>query len=382
MFNQLNFINDFDLSRYTGIIFNLYIWREILIALAIFLIFVFIRKLFARYIFNFLLNMARKTGAEINISILNCFERPFRAFIVVLGFYLALTYLPLNEYQDVIVTKFFRASIIAFITWGFYNITGGGLFEEFREKVDIDLDEILIPFLSKVIRVIVVALGLSVIAQELGYDVSGFIAGLGLGGLAFALAAQDALSNIFGGIVIITDKPFSIGDWIYTPSVEGTVEDITFRSTRVRTFAKSLVTVPNSTLANEPITNWTKMGKRRITFPLGVTYTTSREKLQNCVDRIREMLETHPDVHKEVIFVRFDNFNDSSLDIFIYFFTITTNWGEFLAVKEDTNFKIMEILEDEGVSVAFPSRSLYFENPLVQNSSSEKNEHPGNLNDV
>jgi len=370
MLDELMFINDFDMFRITDFLLS-FIWKEILIALAIFLIFVLIRKLFARYIFNFLLKAAKKTGAEINISILRCFEKPLRAFIVVFGFYLSLTYLPLNTYQDIILTKFFRASIIVFITWGFYNLSGSGLFEEYSEKIDINVDKILIPFASKVIRFIIVALGISIIAQELGYDVSGFIAGLGLGGLAFALAAKDALANIFGGIIIITDKPFSIGDWIYTPSVEGTVEDITFRSTRVRTFAKSLVTVPNSTLANEAVTNWTKMGKRRITFRLGVTYSTTREKMQNCVDRIREMLENHPEVHKEMIFVRFDGFNDSSLDIIIYFFTITTNWGEFLAVKEDTNFKIMEIMESEGVSVAFPSRSLYLETPVDFNSDNK-----------
>ena len=99
------------------------------------------------------------------------------------------------------------------------------------------------------------------VAQEWDYRIDGFIAGLGLGGLAFSLAAKDTLSNVFGGLVVILDKPFSIGDWIKTPSVEGTVEDISFRSTKVRTFAQALVTVPNATLANEPVTNWTRMGK-------------------------------------------------------------------------------------------------------------------------
>jgi len=143
--------------------------------------------------------------------------------------------------------------------------------------------------------------------------------------------------------------------------VEGTVEDITFRSTKIRTFAQALVTVPNSSLANEPITNWSRMGKRRITFHLGVTYSTTRDKLEKCVKSIRKMLEEHPGIHKETIFVNFERFNDSSLDIFMYFFTNTTNWGEYLNVREDVNFRIMEILEQEGVSVAFPSRSIYIE---------------------
>lgn len=183
----------------------------------------------------------------------------------------------------------------------------------------------------------------------------------GLGGLAFALAAQDSLSNLFGGMVIIVDKPFTVGDWISTPSVEGIVEDITFRSTKVRTFAQAIVTVPNSKLANEPITNWAAMGKRQITFHLKVAYSTPRAKLEKCVERIKTTLIEHPDVHKQTIFVVFDRYNDSSLDIFLYFFTITTVWQEFLMVKQDINFKIMRILEEEGVSMGLPTTNVHLE---------------------
>nr|WP_316252536.1 mechanosensitive ion channel family protein [Bacillus aquiflavi] len=217
----------------------------------------------------------------------------------------------------------------------------------------------LIPFLSKTIRFIIIAIGISMIAEEFGYDVNKFIAGLGLGGLAVALAAKDALGNLFGGVVIITEKPFSIGDWIMTPSVEGTVEEISFRSTRVRTFAQALVTVPNATLAVETITNWSKKGKRRISFHLGLTYDTPKEKIEKIVRRIEELLRSHPDIHQETIFVKFDQFNESSLDIFLYFFTKTTNWGDFLTIKEEINFKIMDIIEEEEASIAFPSRTLY-----------------------
>ncbi len=228
-------------------------------------------------------------------------------------------------------------------------------------------DQILIPFLSKFARVILVALAVSVVAEEMGYNVNQFIAGLGIGGLALALAAQQTLSNIFAGFMIIIDKYFSVGDWIYSPSVEGVVEEVNFRTTKVRTFAKSLVTVPNAQLTSEAVTNWSKMPKRRVVFHLGVTYTTPREKLQQCVNDIRGMLENHPEVHKEKIMVFFEQFNDSSLDIFIYYFTVQTDWEEHLRVKEDVNFKIMELLENRGVSVAFPSRSIYFENQLGGN---------------
>ncbi|MEW6622795.1 MAG: mechanosensitive ion channel family protein [Bacillota bacterium] len=325
-----------------------------------------LRKLFARYIFKILLGFSKKTKTDMDTKLLLSFEKPLQIFFVILGIYLSFRYLPLTEYQEALAVHFFRTSIIILTAWGFYNFTGtcSGLFNKIQEKLDIQMDKILIPFLSKILRFLILFIAGVLIADEWGFEISTFIAGLGLGGLAFALAAKDTASNMFGGVVIILDKPFSIGDWIETPTVEGTVEDISFRSTKVRTFAHALVTVPNSTLANQPITNWTRMGKRRITFNLGVTYSTPRDKLEKVVNDIRDMLETHPEIHKQTIFVHFDKFNDSSLDIFLYFFTITTSWSEYLKVKEDVNYRIMNILEQEGVSVAFPSRSVYLESPV------------------
>ncbi|WP_353893209.1 mechanosensitive ion channel family protein [Proteinivorax hydrogeniformans] len=337
------------------------------IAMAYYFLFYFIAKIFEAYIFPYIVNITEKTNTSADTKIITAFKNPVKRIILTLGIYMAITSIPFigENYQELLL-RLYRSLVIAFIASGFYNLadTSSSFFEKIKTKFKIELDQILIPFLSKALRVVIIAISISIIAQEWGYDVNGFVAGLGIGGLAFALAAQDSLANIFGGVVIIMDKPFSIDDWIKTPSVEGVVEDITFRSTKVRTFAQALVTVPNSVLANEAVTNWTKMGRRQITFKLGVTYTTPKEKLNKCVVLIRQMLKSHPEVHPETIFVNFDGFNNSSLDIFLYFFTNTTDWGEFLAVKEDVNFKVMEILEKENVSVAFPSRSVYFENKL------------------
>nr|WP_277998717.1 mechanosensitive ion channel family protein [Moorella sulfitireducens] len=255
----------------------------------------------------------------------------------------------------------FRSYLVILVAWALYILAGpdSAFCRELRRNFDIN--NILVPFLSKAIRFVVFAIALMVIAVEWNYNISGLVTGLGLGGLAISLAAKDTLANMFGGMVIFLDKPFTIGDWISTPSVEGTVEDITFRSTRIRTFAHAQVTLPNATLANEPITNWSRMGKRRITFHLGVTYDTSRSKLERCIQAIRTMLEGHPGVNKEKILVYFERFNESSLDILLYFFTNTTDWQEYLSIREDVNFRIMQILEQEGVSVAFPSRSVYIE---------------------
>jgi MscS family membrane protein len=338
-------------------------WIDITIAIAIFLIFLVFRKLFTIYIFKFILTLTRKTPTEVFTNVLLSFEKPLRLFWIVLGTYLAMLYLPFNITTTEFVQHIYRTFIIMILGWGLYNYMSAqsAFFFRFARKVELDEDSMLVPFLSKILRFSVIALTIVVIAGEWGYSISGFVAGLGLGGLAFALAAQDTIGNFFGGIIIITEKPFSKGDWIKTPSVEGTVEDITFRSTQIRTFEDSIVTVPNSTLSNEPITNWSKMSKRQITFKVGVTYSTPQRKLERCVRKIEILLREHEDVNQDLIMVRFSDFNNSSLDIFVYFFTKTTAWTEWYRVKEDINFKIMSILEEEEVEIAFPSRSLYVE---------------------
>lgn len=339
-------------------------------AVLIFLLFLVLRNIFTRYILKFITKITTRTKSDLDDKLLLAFDKPLKLLFVVLGVYLALMYLPLSAENNLRIISLFRSALVIIIAWGLYELTGSGslLSEELQEKFKVD--HILVPFFSKLLRFVIIAFALVLIANEWHYDVNGFIAGLGLGGLAFALAAKDALANVIGGIIIIMEKPFSIGDWVHTPSVEGIVEDINFRSTKFRTFPNAVVTVPNSTLSNEAVTNWTRMGKRRLTFYLGVTYSTSREKLQRTVERIDTMLREHEEIHNGQIMVYFEKFNDSSLDIFIYCFTNTTVWNEFLSVREDVNYKIMDILEDEGVDIAFPSHSIYFENSAyIQNQS-------------
>ena len=339
------------------------------IALGIIVVFYILRLLFSRYIVTTLLRLSKKTETTFDTKTVEAFRKPVRRFIVFLGIYLAVLYVSpydLDSVQHLFINRVFRTVIIVLIFSGIYNLVDSSSDLLMKVGRKYEFDRIVLSFFSKVLRVIIIALSIPIIADTWGIDINGFVAGLGIGGLALALAAQDAISNVFGGLVIITEKPFSIGDWILASNVEGTVEDISFRSTKIRTFAQALVTVPNSSLAKQPITNWTRMGRRQISFRLGVTYSTPKDKLEACVQRIRHMLTSHGQVHPQTIFVFFDGFNSSSLDIFIYFFTQTTVWGEFLAVKEEILYNIMEILEEEDVSVAFPSTSVYFENPVPE----------------
>ncbi|NIK13045.1 mechanosensitive ion channel family protein [Alkalibacillus almallahensis] len=338
-------------------------WYSLMIAGAIFLGFLVAKGLFAKYIFKLILAVTHKTKSDLLDYIVKSYEKPVGWLFVIVGVYIAVHYVPFLEQDNELFRHFIRSSVIIVITWGLYNLASSSslILMKINDRISLKIDQILIPFISKAIRFIVIAISFSIIAQEFGYEVSGFVAGLGLGGLAFALAAQEVIKNLFGGVVIITEKPFTMDDWIETPSVEGIVEDITFRSTRVRTFAESLVTIPNATLSNEPITNWSEMGKRRIYFNLGVEYSTPKEKLETVVERIRELLENHDGIHPETIVVRFTEYNNSSLDIMLYFFTKTTEWEEHVKIKEDINLQIMDILSEEDVSVAFPTRTLYLD---------------------
>lgn len=351
------------------------LWRSIVFALLVFLLVSLIGKLFFKYIYSYVGKIFERTENELYVNIVNGFKKPFRLFTIILGLYLASLFIPFNQDLSAFVLKVFRSSIVILLAIGLFNIssTSSQLVEKIGEKFNIQIDKILIPFISKTMRIVIVAITISVVLQEFDYDVGGFVAGLGLGGLAFAFAAKDALADVIGGIVIITEKPFSIGDWIKTPSVEGTVEDITFRSTRIRRFDQALVTIPNSTLSKEAITNWSRMGKRRVTFNLEVRNNTPKDNLERAVRGIESMLVNHEDIHQDVIFVKFNGFNNGNLIIYLYFFSKTTIWKEWLEVKEDVHFKILDILEKENVQLAYPGQSLYVEQLPLNNISSNTN---------
>ena len=200
------------------------------------------------------------------------------------------------------------------------------------------------------------------ILEEWDFEVGTFITGLGIGGLAFALAAKDTLANAFGGAVLITEKPFTIGDWIVVDGVEGTVEDISFRSTKIRKFNKSVVTVPNSTVALSNIINYSKRDIRRVSYELKIKIDSPIESVKSVIKDIEEMLVKHTGIDNETIFVRFNKFGESSLNIFMYYFTNTSIWGEYLILTEDTNFKILEILAKNKVELAVPMQVIKVEN--------------------
>lgn len=360
------------------IIENAYIFKKgaiaLGLALSVYLIFMAVKNIFSRKVFKIIINITKKTKNDFDDKLMIAFNKPIKIFYTTLSLFVSFRVF-LFQF-DITMTnikfdeKLLSSITIAVFAWGFFNLTleKSVLFESMKKKFGIKADKILFPFISKCFRLVIISLAVLSIAPIWGIHIETFVTGLGLGGLAFSLAAKDAAANVIAGIIIIAEKPFNIGDWISASSVEGIVEDISFRSTKIRTFAQEIVTVPNSDIANSSITNYSRRGKRRISFNLGVMYSTPKEKIQSCIEKIENMLRSHDDIHKETIIVNFNEFNNSSLDMFLYFFTKTTDFDKYLMIKQDVNFKILDILNEEEVSCAFPSTSVYVETPINYNS--------------
>lgn len=337
------------------------VWLE---GTLIIVVFIVLRYKLIDILMQLLRRLSAKTKTTVDDKIVEVLSRPLRVAVIGIGFYLAISVFRLSTDMHQLSALLLRSLIILLAVWIMYrslNIFSDSL-QALSRRFHSELGESLSKLLVSVFKAFVIIIGLVTLFQEWGFNVSGFLASLGLVGMAFALAAKDTASNLFGSMVIFTDRPFKIGDWIKTPEVEGTIEEIGIRSTRVRTFAQALVSVPNGTLANSAILNWSQMRKRRIKMTLGLTYATTASQMQAILSQMREMLKSDADIHPETIYVHFTDFQASALGIFCYFFTNTTNWGEYMAVRERINLEMMKIVEQNGASFAFPSQSLYFEN--------------------
>jgi len=195
----------------------------------------------------------------------------------------------------------------------------------------------------------------------MGYSISGLLASLGIGGIAIAMAAKDTIANVFGSIMILVDRPFAIGDWVKTSEFEGVVEEIGFRSTKIRTFERTLVNVPNSALANMVIDNIDARNERRIKMRIGLTYDTTPAQMEAAIAGIEAILRDHPGVDQSYKLVKFDEFADSSLSIFLYYFSASKVWAEYLQVRQEINLQIMQLLESLDLEFAFPTQTVHLQ---------------------
>ena len=272
------------------IIFNSQI-DSYIYAICIFVFFQLFRALLRKILYK----LVQKTSTSVDDEVLEAIKKPIDFLFVIIGINFALTVLFLDDEIVAMIDKFIRSGFIVVVFWSVINILNHlsvnihKITNKFGDKINADFSN----FIVKSIRFFILILGFIAVLQEWGYNVSGFLASLGLIGMAFALAAKDTAGNLFGSLVIFTDKPFKIGDWIKTPEVEGTIENVGIRSTKVRTFAQALVSVPNGTLANSAILNWSKMGKGRVKTSKNNKFYEQRN-LQLDINKAKRKLKWHP----------------------------------------------------------------------------------------
>lgn len=290
--------------------------------------------------------------------------KPLGAILPVAGAFLGVRYLVSLQPEWTWIShvdRVFRIVSILLITWTAFRLVNAGaiLLAEMSARTESKVDDQLVPLARKGAKVFIATLGFVLVAQNLGYSVSGLLAGLGIGGLALAMAAKDTLANLFGSLMIMLDRPFHVGDMITFSGGEGVVEEIGMRSTRVRTAAKTVVSVPNQNLANATVENQSQMPRRRVKFTLGITYDATAAQMQELVTRIESLLRADPDVDPEQLMVRFTDFGASSLDVLVQYFTVTTEYPRSLEIRQRLNLELMRLVEEMGLQIAFPTRTVH-----------------------
>ena len=338
-------------------------------AVLIIIVVLVLRKIFVPQIIKWI-HKAFKKLKVINIMIDET-KKLLSIIILITGIFFALITLPFNELSMSILLSVYKSLFVFMAAQTIIKIEEA-YFSAYIIKKSVDSRQKQVnTLIIKMIKLVVILIAILIILTEFGIKVQSLLAGLGISGIAFALAAQDTLKNIFGGIIIYMDSPFNIGDIIIINTIEGIVEDIGLRSTKLRTFDKGLVSMPNAAFTDGTVHNYSRRGSRRQRFYVGVTYSTKPDKMKKVILEIKSLLVSERDVENDGIIVRFEKFGGSSLDILINYYVIKLDYNEFMEVVEKVNLKIMELFHDEEVEFAFPSMSLYFENELKKGESYE-----------
>lgn len=337
---------------------------DIIIAIGIIVFFRILSGTFSYMIIR-IFKIKSKTAKEIKES---AFFKPLKAFFIILGIYLAIVFLrtPLQIDSQVmdIVTKAFKIISVIEIAVGLANSFTSKtiLGKKLKKSLSSKMDDTVFEFVLKITRVLIYIIAIFLVLAILEINLTGLVAGLGLGGVIVTLAAQDTAKNLFGGLVIFIDKPFVVGDSIEMDSFEGTIEDITFRTTRVRSYENALINIPNAVIADASVINWSKMEKRRYKTNLCVELNTPLEKLELLKSRIEKMLQERETIYDDSIIVRFDKITENGINILIYTYTNSVNYATYLAEVEDINMKIMRILKEENVELAYNTQTVHVKN--------------------
>ena len=289
------------------------------------------------------------------------FVRPIRIAVMAWVWFLGLKSLGLPPDTLFYLRGAAKAVSAAGAVWAFYRLIDilGRYLEERARRTENKFDDVLVPLTTRSLKIFVATVGVVFVAETLGFEPASLLAGLGLGGLAFALAAKDTVSNIFGSLTILIDQPFQIGDWVIIGDAEGSVERVGIRSTRVRTFYNSLVTIPNSQIINATIDNMGARRYRRIKTMIAVTYDTPPEKIEAFCEGIRHLIRIHPYTRKDYYHVWLNEFADHSLNILLYCFHEVPDWATELRERHRLFLDIIRLAERLSVEFAFPTQTLY-----------------------
>jgi len=356
----MEFLSEFSFGYLTGH----WVWiTQVFIVIFLSLILNFTQGWFLRWIHAKLIDRGNRWAD----SIVEALKSPLTLLIWILGLTFAgdiiyaATEAPIFKVVDVVR----NVGVIAAIAWFLTRLIHNGE-KVIIKKAEIEnqrVDQHTAEAIGKLLRLAVLITASLVILQTLGFSISGVLAFGGLGGIVIGWAARDFVSNFFGGLTIYLDRPFHVGDWIRSPdrSIEGTVEEIGWRQTRIRTFDKRPLYVPNSIFTTIALENPSRMTHRRIYENIGIRYDDINVMAKITAD-VKAMLREHPDIASDqTMIVNFNAFSDSSIDFMLYTFTKTTNWVEFHEIKQDVLLKVADIIAKHGAEIAFPTRTLHLE---------------------
>jgi MscS family membrane protein len=362
-------LNDSSWMAWTNADFlGIQLWQYISALAIIFAGFIF-KRFLEVVVVRWLYRLFSKTPMRYDEMVIEALGKPLFALVIVGCIHLAVFVLSIHiqlqafDLHD-LLQKTYLVAMGVVAAWAAYRLVDvfAAYLDDLAAGEDTSLKGQFLPLIKQGLRIFTVIVGGLTILATLDVDVIGLLAGLGVGGIAIALAAQDSVGNVIGTINVLVDRPFKVGDWIIVgDKVDGMVEEIGFRSTKVRTWPKTQMSIPNKVLATEIIDNWSRMPKRRVKMTVGVTYQTTPEQMEELLRRIRQVLAEDEGVDQDFSLVRFTDFGPSSLDVFLYYFTKSIKWNDHLAVRERVNLNIMRVIADLNLSIAYPTRTLHIE---------------------
>ena len=338
-----------------------------LLEILLVLLFGFLANLIQKKTFKKLVVIAEKTENKWDDAILLSISKPLSIIIWAVSIALAAEVIEKASEATIFEDIDPLRNIIVVIALAQFLIAVVRNIETFYLSNLKNIDSTTLDAIIKLSTASIMILAAMMILQTMGFSISGILAFGGIGGLAVGFAAQDLLSNFFGGFILYFDRPFAIGDWIRSPDreIEGTVVKIGWRITTILTFDKRPLYIPNSLFSQISVENPSRMSNRRIKETIGLRYDDA-SKVEEIIKNVKEMLQNHPDIDNEkTLIVNFNTFASSSLDFFIYTFTKTTNWIEFHDVKQDVLLKIIKIVEENGAEFAFPTSTMHLANQEI-----------------